>query len=238
MVSLALAFIAGVLSVLSPCVLPILPIILATAVSRHRFGAFALTAGLATSFVIIGLFVSLVGFAIGLDGRFFRSFSAVLLIAIGLVLIVPRAQMRFAANIGSLSDWGDSQASRFDTAGLIGQFIVGTLLGAIWTPCVGPTLGAASLLAARGENLGYVFLVMVIFGLGASLPLLVIGSLSRGLILRLRDKALTVGWLGKGFLGLLLIGAGIMILAGFDKSLETQLVAASPQWLTHLTTGY
>ena len=92
----AFAFVAGVLSILSPCVLPLLPIVLGAAVCEHRFGPAALSGGVALSFTIIGLFIATIGFAIGLDGDVLRSASAVLLIAIGIILLVPAAQVRFA----------------------------------------------------------------------------------------------------------------------------------------------
>ena len=71
-----LAFLAGILSVLSPCVLPLLPLVLGAAASEHRLGPAALAAGLALSFVAIGLFVATVGFAVGLDGDVFRTVAA------------------------------------------------------------------------------------------------------------------------------------------------------------------
>lgn len=236
--SLLLAFLAGLVSILSPCVLPILPIVLATAVSKHRLGPLALAAGLAISFVVIGLFIALIGFAIGLDARIFRFIAAILLVTIGLMLALPAAQARFATSLGPLSGWAEARAGRFDDAGLAGQFATGLLLGVIWTPCVGPTLGAASILAARGESLVYVFLVMMTFGLGAALPLLALGSLSRGLILRLRNRMLAAGHHGKALLGAILIGLGLLILSGLDKRLEAYLVALSPPWLTEITTRY
>ena len=90
--TLGLAFLAGVLSVLSPCVLPLLPIVLGTAASEHRLGPVALAVGLALSFVAIGLFVATIGFAAGLDTDVFRAISAALLIAVGLVLLMPKLQ--------------------------------------------------------------------------------------------------------------------------------------------------
>src|SRR5258708_1652562 len=74
----------------------------------------------------------------------------------------------------------------FSKLGLSGQFGVGLLLGTVWSPCVGPTLGAASVLAAQGKNLGAVALTMLIFGLGAGLPLMLFGSMSRHLFLPCR----------------------------------------------------
>ncbi|MFH1553757.1 MAG: cytochrome c biogenesis protein CcdA, partial [Pseudomonadota bacterium] len=89
-----LAFLAGILSTLSPCVLPILPLVLGAAASQHRLGPVALAGGLALSFVTIGLFVATIGFSIGLDAGVFRAVAAVLLMAVGLVLLVPIFQAR------------------------------------------------------------------------------------------------------------------------------------------------
>jgi cytochrome c biogenesis protein CcdA len=92
----AAALLAGVLSTLSPCVLPLLPIVLGAAVGEHRLGPAALAAGLAVSFVTVGLFIATIGFAIGLDAGIFRTVAAILLILIGAVLIMPQFQARVA----------------------------------------------------------------------------------------------------------------------------------------------
>ena len=234
--SLGLAFLAGILSVLSPCVLPLLPLVLGAAASEHRLGPAALAAGLALSFVIIGLFVATVGFAIGLDAGIFRTGAAIMLILIGLVLMVPAAQTRLAVAAGPVSNWTESRFGGFSTAGLFGQFGVGMLLGAVWSPCVGPTLGAASLLASQGRDLGVVALTMLLFGLGAALPLLLLGTLSREVLMRWRDRMMGLGKGLKAALGLILVATGLMIASGYDKAAETALVNASPAWLTNLTT--
>ena len=122
--------------------------------------------------------------------------------------------------------------------GLAKQFAIGILLGAVWSPCVGPTLGAASLLAARAENLGYVALTMLAFGIGAAIPLLLIGMMSRDALVRWRGRMLAAGSGGKAIMGLVLVATGLMILTGLDKRLETILVEASPAWLTELTTRF
>ena len=171
--TLGLAFLAGILSVLSPCVLPLLPLVLGAAASEHRLGPAALAAGLALSFVAIGLFVATVGFAIGLDAGLFRLVAALLLVLVGLVLMVPVAQTRLAAAAGPVSDWTERRFGGFSSAGLAGQFGVGLLLGAVWSPCVGPTLGAASLLASQGRDLSVVALTMLLFGLGAATGLMI-----------------------------------------------------------------
>jgi cytochrome c-type biogenesis protein len=236
--SIALALLAGILSTLSPCVLPLVPIVIGTALGAHRFGPVALAAGLALSFVVIGLFVATIGFAAGLDQGVFRSIAAVLLILVGGVLLMPRLQAQLAYAAGPVGNWAQAHTGSFTTRGWGGQFAVGLLLGAVWSPCVGPTLGAASLLAARAENLTLVALTTLAFGIGAALPLLAIGLLSREALLRWRGRLLAAGSGGKSLMGVLLIAVGVLILTGLDKRIETILVEASPAWLTELTTRF
>jgi cytochrome c-type biogenesis protein len=236
--TIGLAFLAGALSVLSPCVLPLLPIVLGTAASEHRLGPAALAAGLAISFTAIGLFVATMGFAAGLDTGVFRTVSAILLIAVGVVLLVPRLQEQFAVAAGPVSQWAGGYLDGFAATGLAGQFGLGVLLGAVWSPCVGPTLGAASLLAAKGENLGHVALTMLAFGIGAALPLMLLGFVSRDAMMRWRGRLMETGKAGKALLGVLLVTVGLLVATNFDKRLETILVDASPDWLTELTTRF
>jgi cytochrome c-type biogenesis protein len=158
--------------------------------------------------------------------------------AMGVLLLVPAAQARFAMAAGPAANWSQGKLGGIDESGLKGQFLVGLLLGAVWSPCVGPTLGAASLLAARGENLGQVVLAMVAFGIGAALPLLLIGTLSKTAIQRMRGQLMTIGQRGKTLFGILLLVTGLLVVSGLDKQLETALLQLSPAWLTDLTTRY
>src|SRR4051794_29445638 len=147
--SLGLAFLAGLVSIFSPCVLPLLPVVLGTAVSEHRLGPVALAAGLALSFLILGLFVATIGFSLGLDSELFRTIAAVLLLIVGIVLVVPPLQARLSLATAPLGNWMEQRFGGGTKRGLPGQFGVGVLLGAVWTPCIGATLGAASVLAAQ-----------------------------------------------------------------------------------------
>lgn len=232
------AALAGVLSILSPCVLPLVPIVLGTAASEHRFGLAALATGLALSFTAIGIFVATIGFGIGLDTDLFRSAAAVLLVVIGAVLLVPAFQARFALAAAPVAAWTETRFGGAPTTGPSGQFGVGLLLGAVWAPCVGPTLGAASVVAARGEDLGRVALTMLAFGLGAAVPLLGLGLLSRQALLRWRARLMTTGQGARRALGVVLMAVGVLILSGQDRRVEAALVDASPTWLTELTTRY
>jgi cytochrome c-type biogenesis protein len=236
--TLALSGLAGVLSILSPCVLPILPLILGTAVSEHKAGPLALASGLAISFVAIGMFVATIGFSIGLNGDFFRLAVAMLMVVIGLVLIVPQFSMQLAAAGGPVGNWVEQKFGGFSSAGLKGQFALGLMLGAVWSPCVGPTLGAASVLAAKGENLGQVSLTMLVFGIGAGLPLVLLGMLSRDALLKWRSRLMEAGSRGKMIFGAVLITVGLLVFSGLDKRVESYLVDISPAWLTELTTKF
>jgi len=236
--STGFAFLAGVVSILSPCVLPILPIVLGGAASEHRRGPLVLAAGLALSFTVIGLFVATIGFSLGLDLGVFRMVAGLILLALGLAMLVPAAGARLATAAGPLSDWTQARFGGFDRGGLSGQFGVGLLLGAVWSPCVGPTLGAASLMAARGENLGQVGLTMLAFGIGAGLPLAALGALSREKLLGLRERMMAAGQGAKTALGLVVVAVALLVLTGWDKLIEARLVELSPAWLTALTTRF
>lgn len=236
--STALAFLAGFLSILSPCVLPLLPIVLGAAASSHRHGPLALATGLCVSFVGIGLFLATAGHAIGLDADRLRYVAATLIVIVGIVLLLPRLQAQVAVAAGPIGNWADSRLVTSRTGGLAGQFWIGVLLGAVWSPCVGPTLGAATLLAAQGKDLGQVTLTMLAFGIGAALPLLGLGWVSRETMVRWRGRLLAAGSGMKAGLGLVLIVAGLLVISGADKTLEAFLVNISPEWLTNLTTRF
>jgi cytochrome c biogenesis protein CcdA len=219
-------------------VLPLLPLVLGPALASHRLGLPALAAGLVVSFVGIGLFVATVGFSIGLDGDVFRDLSAVLLAAMGIVLLSSGLQNRLALAAGGISNAGNRVMARLSFHGPGGQFMLGLLLGAVWSPCVGPTLGAASVLAAQGRDLSSVSAVMLAFGLGTALPLLLLGLLSRQALGRWRGRLLVTGKAGKLLLGGTAVVVSGLVLTGLDHAVETALVAASPAWLTDLTTRF
>ncbi len=233
-----LSLAAGLLSTLSPCVLPILPLVIGAALAAHPMGPLALALGLALSFTAVGLFVATIGYGLGLDSEWFRALAALALIGFGLILLSDRLRARLSSATSSLSTLGTSALSRVRVQGLGGQLFVGLLLGAVWAPCVGPTLGAASTLAAQGRDLHQVALVMVLFGLGAALPLLALGAVSRSALRRYRGQVLAVGKAGSAALGALLLALGLMIVSGLDKRAEAFLIDHSPAWLTELTTRY
>ncbi len=233
-----LGYAAGVLSTLSPCVLPLLPIVVAAALAEHRWGPLALAAGLTASFTAVGLFIATVGIAAGIDQGLLRKGAAVLMIVFGAFLVSARLQQRFAQAAAGLGSAGDGLIARIHRKGWSGQFAIGLLLGLVWAPCSGPTLGAAVTLATQGTQLVQAAGLMALFGIGASTPLLVVGQLSAVTLRRLRGRLVSAGTTGKRVLGVLLLGIGAAILTGLDKTVEAVLLRLGPQWLNELSTRW
>jgi cytochrome c-type biogenesis protein len=235
---LALSYLAGALSTLSPCVLPLLPIILIGSISRHPWGPLALAAGLSASFAVVGTLVASVGFAIGLNPAALRAGVAILLVVAGAVLLVPSLQARLAFATGPIAGGAQSFVDRFQASGLKGQFLLGAALGALWSPCSGPTLGAAIGLAAQTDTAAQAAVTMAAFGLGAATPILALAYGSRRAVLARRDQLDWLSRVGKPLMGVVLIVVGVFALSGFDRTIETVLTEAMPDWLVTLTTQY
>ena len=232
-----IGFAAGSLSILSPCVLPLLPILIATAASAHRRGPLALAAGLTLSFAVLGVLLAGAVASQGFDQALFRNIAAVMLLGFGVLLLSAGLQERFAVAAAGISGAGQGILARVPLDGLFGQFLLGLLLGLVWIPCVGPTLGATLTLASQGQQLSQVMLVMALFGLGAGLPLVILGSLSREAMIRLRGKLLAAGHQGKRLLGAVMLLVGALILSGLDKRFEAWVLDTFPTWLTQIGTS-
>jgi cytochrome c-type biogenesis protein len=238
LVTLGLAGLAGLLTVLNPCVLPLLPMVLGAATAKSRVGLFALAAGMALTFTITGTSLAASGQLLGLEGDLLRLLAAALMISIGLLLLSARLQERFALAAGPVANFGHVAISKLNPDATRSQFAVGALLGLVWTPCVGPTLGAAIALASMGEALSQVALVMAVFALAAVAPLVAVGLASRAGFVRRRESALQVGAAGKVLMGWGLLVIGLLVLSGGDKWLETLLLDHAPDWLITLTTRF
>lgn len=231
-----LAFAAGALTILSPCVLPLVPIVLGSAAQRHRYGPVALAAGLVVAFTLVGFLVAAFGTAVGIDNLVVRQIGAVVLCIVGVILLVPALQNRLTMLASPLAGWAGARQGGLDRYGLAGQAGIGALLGVVWSPCVGPTLGAATVLAAEGKDLGEVALVMAAFGLGIATVLLLLAFGTRGFLARWRGKLMSAGNQGKMLLGALVLALGVMILTGLDRKLEALVLDILPDRITQWST--
>jgi cytochrome c-type biogenesis protein len=234
--SLALGYAAGALSTLSPCVLPLLPIILFGALEQHAWGPVALATGLTASFAGVGILLVSLGFSMGIDPTAFRLGVAALMLIIGIVLLVPALQNRFALVASPVASGGQALIDRLRPSGIGGQFALGILLGAVWSPCSGPTLGAAIGLAAQSETAGRAAMVMAMFSLGAATPILALAYGSRQAIVTRRDLLARTSRIAKPLMGTALVSVGALVLTGFDKVVEASLTRAMPDWLVSVTT--
>ena len=232
-----LAYAAGALTILSPCVLPLVPIVLGSAAQRHRVGPLALAAGLVVSFSLTGFALATVGEAAGIESDTVRLIGAIVLVLIGLALIIPQFQRLSERLAAPLASWAGERQAGLEKYGLWGQAGIGVLLGLVWSPCVGPTLGAATVLASQGQNLAGVAVVMAAFGLGIASVLLVLALAARSVIAKWRGRLMSAGNGGKKALGVLVMAVGLLIITGTDHIIEGAILTVSPDWLTDLTTS-
>ena len=172
----------------------------------------------------------------GIDPNAFRLGVAALMLIIGIVLLIPPLQSRFALAAGPVAAGGQALIDRLRPSGIGGQFALGVLLGAVWSPCSGPTLGAAIGLAALSETAGWAAVVMAAFSLGATTPILALAYGSRQAIFARRDVLARVSRIAKPLVGGALVGVGAFVLTGFDKVVEASLTSAMPGWLVTVTT--
>ncbi|MGI9391744.1 MAG: cytochrome c biogenesis CcdA family protein [Boseongicola sp.] len=232
---LILGYIAGLLTLINPCVLPILPIVLATALQAGRFGPVVLAAGMSISFVLLGMLVSVFGPAFGIDDQTISNAAAVLMIGFGLVLLVPQFSERFATAAAGFSAQADDSMNQIDQQGYSGQFVGGVLLGAVWSPCIGPTLGGAISLASQGESLVQAAAIMLTFALGVSTTILALGYGAQSVIRRRQALMRKIANVARPVMGVVFVAVGLAILFKLHHFAEFWALENLPAWLTDLS---
>lgn len=239
MTDLILAYGAGLLTLINPCVLPVLPLVLASSVDKHRHGPALLALGMGLSFVAFGMLVSTLGYAIGLTPERLSLIGASLMMAFGLVLLVPALNAAFGrmtARVAAHADGGLSTVeAQAATAPWQNQLLGGVLLGAVWSPCIGPTLGSAIGLASTGHNLGWVAAIMASFALGVATLIVALGYGSRQAIRQRQDALKALASRSRQIIGLVFLAVGLMIATGVHTAIEGWLVGALPAWLVDLS---
>ena len=234
MSTLALAFLAGLLTILSPCVLPLAPIVVAASRAQGFAGPLALAGGLALSFGLVGGALAAAGVEAG-DSGVLRALSAVLLVLAGAALLSPWLQAKIETALEPLARASGSLERRLP-AGVIGQAALGAVLALAWAPCAGPTLGAAFALAASAGSRGLAFVSMSVFALGAATALLAAGFGLGQLASVARARTRLAALAGRWVLGATLAAVGVAILTGLDHWVEGLAITAMPNWLTAIAT--
>jgi cytochrome c biogenesis protein CcdA len=235
---LIFGYIAGLLTLINPCVLPVIPIVLASALQAGRHGPLAVAAGMSLSFVTLGMLVATVGHSIGLTEGLLSQIGAVLMMVFGLVLLVPQLNQRFAIATAGIGSSADDQLNKMSNSSMKSQFFGGMLLGAVWSPCVGPTLGGAISLASQGQSLLWVFAIMSSFALGVSSVILLLGYGTREAIRSRQQQLRGLAERAKPILGVTFLLVGLMIFFKFHYVIEAWLVDVLPDWFQDLSTTY
>ncbi len=232
MTTLLLAYGAGLLTLINPCVLPILPIVLTGALQASPRGPLYMAAGMSLTFVTFGLFVNAFGHAIGLDADRLSQIGAILMLGFAAVLLVPQLSERFSTATAGFAARADAQIDRLDRDRAGGLFATGMLLGVVWSPCIGPTLGGAIALASQGEDLLWAGLIMTAFAAGVSTLVIGLGyGARRALQTRLRGFAER----SRPVLGVIFALVGTALLFNVHHRIEAWALQTLPPWLIDLS---
>ncbi len=233
---LGLSLVAGSLTTLSPCVFPILPLVIGGAVQANRFAPLAMGTGMAISFALIGILLGALGPALGIDSDSVRLFGAWLLIAFGLVMLVPALNRRFTEWMLPIASSANAASAKLDGGSLGGALLLGSVLGLVWRPCSGPLLASALTLVASEGGAARGGTILGLFGLGAAIPLVAVAYASRHGFNAARGWVLArIDGIKKAF-GILILLTGIAILSGADKWLEARIVDLLPEAWVKATT--
>jgi cytochrome c biogenesis protein CcdA/thiol-disulfide isomerase/thioredoxin len=240
-VLLAFAFVSGVITILSPCILPVLPIVLSGGVGGGRARPFGVLAGFVVSFTAFTLALSAIVQALGIPVDALRIVAVVLIVLFGLVMLVPWLRDRFellasriARRPGAATAAVPGAGGAPSRRGFWSGVVVGLSLGLIWTPCVGPIMASViSLALTQHVDGGSVFITLA-YTLGTSIPMLGVMLGGRALLNRVPALTRNASGIQKGF-GVLMILVGVAIGLGWDRQFQTFVLRALPGYGTGLT---
>ncbi|MFZ5529709.1 MAG: cytochrome c biogenesis CcdA family protein [Pseudomonadota bacterium] len=234
-VEIGMALAAGSLTTLSPCVLPMLPVVLGGAVQANRLAPAAIGAGMVVSFAVLGVAIGVLGDIVGLNSDGIRIAGAWLLLAMAVVLLVPGLSARMSSALSPVASVAGERSAAVDPRSLGGAFLLGGLLGMVWSPCSGPLLGSTLMLVASEGGAVRGGLLLGLFGLGAAVPLVGLAYVSRAGFMRFRDRVLPYMAALKTAFGIVVGLVAIAILTGVDKRIEAVLTQALPDAWLNLT---
>lgn len=228
------AFAAGIITVLSPCVLPVLPVVLSGSAGGGRLRPSGIIAGFLASFSFITLALAFLVRSFGIDPDLLRIFAAATILLMALILVVPALKDRFMLFAGSLLGGRRKAVSPGSGQGFVPGFITGLSLGVVWTPCVGPIMASVITLAISSSvDLGAVAITLA-YAFGTALPLFGVMQGGRALLVRFPGLSSRLGSVQRVF-GLLMLVTGISLLAGWDRNFQTWMLDALPGYGNSLT---
>lgn len=227
-----LSWLAGMLSTLSPCVFPLLPMILAGVVQGNRWGPLAMGLGMAVSFAGVGVLLGSLGPVFGFDAEHLRVVGSVLLMGMGLVIVMPALNQRLLPLMTPLATSANAISARLDGHTLSSALMLGALLGLVWSPCSGPLLASALILATSEHGGWSGAVVLGFFGLGAATPLVLVAYISRYGFQAMRQRVQAHGEQVKKIMGIVIFLTGLSVATSADKWLAEQALNLLPTaWL-------
>jgi cytochrome c biogenesis protein CcdA/thiol-disulfide isomerase/thioredoxin len=224
------AFIAGVVTVLSPCILPVLPIILSGSVGEGKQRPLGVVAGFVCSFTFFTLFLSTLVQFTGISADVLRSGSVATIIIFGIALLTPKVQGVLEQLFSFFTRFSPKQQKE----GFLGGFVLGLSLGLIWTPCVGPILASVISLALSGSVTTTAFFITLAYSLGTSLPMLAVIYGGRKLLQKVPWLFANTEKIQKAF-GVVMIAVGIAMMFNLDRQFQTWVLATFPTYGVGLT---
>ncbi len=236
----AFAFISGVITILSPCILPVLPILLSGGASGGRARPFGVISGFVASFTVFTLTLSTIVQALRIPADALRIVAVVLIVLFGVVMLVPRLSAWFELLASRLAAGGRKlvPAGRGSPgggwAGYWGGCLVGLSLGLVWTPCVGPIMASVISLALTRRVESASLYITLAYTLGTALPMLGVMFGGRALLNRVPALARNSVNIQRG-LGILMILVGLAIGLGWDRRFQSLVLRALPNYGTGLT---
>lgn len=234
---LGLSLAAGGLTTLSPCVFPLLPLVLGGALQGSRFAPVAMGAGMIVSFAAIGMLIGALGLALGIDADTVRTVGAAMLVGFSVVMLVPALGERFARWMLPIASTANAASSKLDGGSIVGALLLGGVLGLVWSPCSGPLLGSALTLVASEGGVARGGVVLGLFGLGAAIPLVAVAYASRRGFVRVRDWIMARIERVRHVFAVVLGAMGVAILMGVDKLLEARVLQWLPDAWINVTVG-
>ena len=223
------AFLAGVVTIAGPCILPLLPVVIGTStVTAHPARPLFIVLGFTLAFAAFALIFSFFGGFLGLSPNAFRTLAAILIGLFGLVMFFPRLQEWLTRFLQPLISRVLPKAGQSD-GGLGSGFILGASLGLVWSPCAGPVLGSILTLVASRSDYAFAGALLFAYALGAGLPMLAIAYGGQAVTTRVRALAKYAPMIQRIF-GALIILVAVALYFGWDRSFQAYLVAQFP-WL-------
>ena len=230
------AFIAGLVTILSPCILPVLPIVLSGSVTGGKSRPLGVVTGFIASFTFFTLFLTTLVKTTGIDPDTLRIVSVVVISVFGLSLLVPKLQTVFeqvASSIVSLGQKGQQTAATV-RSDFVAGILVGISLGLLWTPCVGPILASIISLALTGTVTGTAAIITLAYASGTAIPMLAITYGGRELLAKTPWLTQNTPLIQKIF-GVLMIATALAIAGNLDRKLQTYILDVFPNYGVGLT---